>query len=49
MKSMGQRPSGMSKYCVGMWKLVPGMKYNAFKETLLKLARLQPAAQAISG
>ena len=48
MKSMGQRPSGMSKYCVGMWKLVPGMKYNAFKETLLKLARLQPAAQAIS-
>lgn len=49
MKAMGQRPSGMSKYCVGMWKLVPGMKYNAFKETLLKLARLQPAAQAISG
>jgi hypothetical protein len=49
MKSMGQRPSGMSKYCVGMWKLVPGMKYNTFKETLLKLARLQPAAQAISG
>lgn len=44
MRSMGQRPSGMSKYCVGMWKLVPGLKANLFKETLLKLGRLRPAA-----
>lgn len=43
MRHMGQRPSGMSKYCVGMWKLVPGLKANMFKETLMKLERLQAA------
>ena len=44
MKAMGQRPSGLSKYCLGMWKLVPGLKYNTFKETILKLERLHAAA-----
>jgi hypothetical protein len=29
MEDLGQRPTGMSKYCVGLWKLVPGMTYQA--------------------
>lgn len=44
MRAMGHRPSGMSKYCVGMWLLEPGIKYNGFKELLLKIERLRIAA-----
>jgi hypothetical protein len=44
MRSMGQRPTGMSKYCTGMWMLEPGIKYNAFKELYLKIDRLHAAA-----
>ncbi len=44
MRSMGHRPSGMSKYCVGMLTLNRPVKHNAFKEVLLKLQRLRKAA-----
>jgi hypothetical protein len=44
MRAMGHRPSGMSKYCVGMWLLEPGVKYNGFKELFLKIERLRTAA-----
>ncbi len=27
MEALGLRPTGLSKYCVGLWKLVPGMHY----------------------
>ncbi len=38
MRAMGQRPAGMSKYCVGMLTLQRPVKHNAFKAVLLKLA-----------
>lgn len=44
MRRMGIRPSGMSKYCVGMLTLGRRVKHNAFKEVLLKLERLRQAA-----
>lgn len=36
--------SGMSKYCIGMLLLGKNVKYNAFKEVLLKLEKLRNAA-----
>jgi hypothetical protein len=48
MRGLGQQPTSMSKYCVGMWKLVPEMKFDAFLDAFHELARLQPAAMAIS-
>ena len=48
MRGFGQHPTSMSKYCVGMWKLVPEMKFDAFLDAFHELARLQPAAMAIS-
>ncbi len=48
MKSLGQAPTSMSKYCVGLWKLVPEMKYQEFLSTFHQLAKTQPAAMAIS-
>lgn len=47
MKKLGQRPTGMSKYCVGMWKLVPEMKYGAFLEAFHEMARLRPSSVPI--
>lgn len=44
MRAMGQRPAGMSKYCVGMLTLQRPVKHNAFKEVLLRLQRLRKAA-----
>lgn len=44
MASMGMRPMGMSKYCIGMITLHRVVKHNAFKEVLLKLQRLRKAA-----
>jgi len=44
MRRMGIRPSGMSKYCVGMLTLGRRVKHNAFKEVLLKLERIRQAA-----
>lgn len=44
MRGMNIRPSGMSKYCVGMLTLNRPVKHNAFKEVLLKLQRLRKAA-----
>ncbi|MBK8499563.1 MAG: polyphosphate polymerase domain-containing protein [Flavobacteriales bacterium] len=44
MRSMNVRPSGMSKYCVGMITLQRPVKHNAFKETMRKLQRLRRAA-----
>lgn len=44
MRSMNIRPSGMSKYCVGMLTLRRPVKHNAFKETMRKLQRLRRAA-----
>lgn len=44
MRSMGIRPSGMSKYCIGMLMVGRPVKHNRFKEVLLKLRRLRNAA-----
>lgn len=44
MRGMNVRPSGMSKYCVGMLTLRRPVKHNAFKETMRKLQRLRRAA-----
>lgn len=44
MRSMNIRPSGMSKYCVGMLTLDRPVKHNAFKQVLLMLDRLRNAA-----
>lgn len=45
MRAMGERPSGMSKYCIGMLTLRRPVKHNAFKPVLLKLRRLRRAAK----
>ncbi|MCB9184328.1 MAG: polyphosphate polymerase domain-containing protein [Flavobacteriales bacterium] len=45
MRAMGERPSGMSKYCIGMLTLQRPVKHNAFKPVLLKLRRLRKAAK----
>lgn len=44
MKASGNRPSGMSKYCVGMLLLGLAPKHNAFKPVLLRLEHLRRAA-----
>ncbi|HMC97489.1 MAG TPA: polyphosphate polymerase domain-containing protein [Flavobacteriales bacterium] len=44
MRSMGIRPSGMSKYCIGMLAMRRPVKHNGFKEVLLMLQRLRKAA-----
>ncbi len=44
MKASGNRPSGMSKYCVGMLLLDLAPKRNAFKPVLLRLEHLRRAA-----
>lgn len=41
MRKHGNRPAGMSKYCVGMLLLERPVKHNAFKEVLLRLQRLR--------
>jgi hypothetical protein len=44
MRSQGDRPAGMSKYCIGMIMLHPGLKANAFKPVLLRLNKIRNAA-----
>jgi hypothetical protein len=44
VRAMGERPSGMSKYCIGMLALGRPVKHNAFKQVLLRLNRLRNAA-----
>ncbi len=44
MRAMGHRPTGMSKYCAGLWLLEPRLKTNTFKGLFLKLDRLRAAA-----
>lgn len=44
MRSRNLRPSGMSKYCVGMLLLEKNIKHNAFKGVLLMLDRIRKAA-----
>lgn len=44
MRATGNRPSGMSKYCVGMLLLGLAPKRNAFKPVLLRLEHLRRAA-----
>lgn len=44
MRSLGQRPAGMSKYCVGLLMLGLAPKANAFKPILLRLEHLRRAA-----
>lgn len=44
MRQRGIRPSGMSKYCIGMLTLGRPVKHNAFKEVLLLLQRIRNAA-----
>jgi hypothetical protein len=40
MRTHGSQPSGMSKYCIGSLLLRPELKYNNFKEKLLRLNKL---------
>lgn len=44
MRERNIRPSGMSKYCIGMLLLGGPVKHNAFKETMLRLERIRHAA-----
>ncbi|MFZ1686709.1 MAG: polyphosphate polymerase domain-containing protein [Flavobacteriales bacterium] len=44
MRALGNRPSGMSKYCIGSVLLRADLKHNTFKEVLRKLDRLGNAA-----
>ncbi len=44
MRAHGNRPSGMSKYCVGMLLLGLAPKRNTFKPLLLRLEHLRRAA-----
>ncbi|MEO8068183.1 MAG: polyphosphate polymerase domain-containing protein [Flavobacteriales bacterium] len=44
MRAMGNRPSGMSKYCVGTILLRSDLKHNTFNEVLRRLDRLRSAA-----
>ncbi len=44
MRERNIRPSGMSKYCIGMLLLDGPVKHNAFKETMLRLERIRRAA-----
>ncbi|MBP6312986.1 MAG: polyphosphate polymerase domain-containing protein [Flavobacteriales bacterium] len=44
MRSRGIRPSGMSKYCIGVLMLGKNVKHNAFKPVLLMLDRIRSAA-----
>lgn len=44
MRERNIRPASMSKYCIGMLLLEQPVKYNTFKEVLLKLERLRKAA-----
>jgi hypothetical protein len=43
MRERGIRTSGMSKYCTGLLLAGIAPKYNTFKETLLRIQRLQAA------
>lgn len=40
VKSMGIRPTGMSKYCVGAMVMNGDLKYNNFKQKLLTIKKL---------
>lgn len=44
MRANRVQASGMSKYCIGMLLLGRKVKYNAFKEVLLRLEKLRNAA-----
>ncbi len=43
MRAHGIRPTGMSKYCMGMVLTGQAPKYNTFKEALLRAERLRAA------
>ncbi len=44
LKSYGIRQTSLSKYCVGSLYCYDGLKYNSFKEKLLKIDKLNKAA-----
>lgn len=44
MRALGNRPSGMSKYCIGTVLLRSHLKHNTFNEVLRTLDRLRSAA-----
>lgn len=44
LKSLGIRQSSVSKYCVGSLYCYKGLKYNNFKEKLLKIDKINKAA-----
>ncbi len=44
MRKSRIQATGMSKYCVGMLLMEKNVKYNAFKEVLLRLERIRNAA-----
>ncbi len=41
LKKNGVRPSGMSKYCLGLAVMNKGLKQNSFKERILNIDKLQ--------
>jgi len=44
LKSFGIRETSVSKYCVGSLYCYPNLKYNNFKEKLLKIEKINKAA-----
>lgn len=44
LKSFGIRQTSLSKYCIGSLYCYNGLKYNSFKEKLLKIDKLNKAA-----
>lgn len=44
LKSLGIRQTSVSKYCVGSLYCYQGLKYNNFKEKLLKIEKINKAA-----
>lgn len=44
LKSFGIRESSLSKYCIGSLYCYKGLKYNNFKEKLLKIDKINKAA-----
>ena len=40
MRALGVRPTSLSKYCIGVSTLYPGIKHNRFKPQLRQIAKL---------
>jgi hypothetical protein len=48
MRALGVRPTGFSKYCVGLLLTQPEIKHNRFKPQLRQLRQLMGEANAVA-